>query len=236
MRLTRQTNLIQLTFLPYLMPVNCYLIEEEDGYTLIDTALPSCGKAILKTASKPIRRIVLTHAHSDHIGALDALKRELPDATVYISERDAKLLAGDRTLQKDEEKSPLKGGIPRPGRIQTRPDRCLQDGDRIGSLLAISVPGHTPGSMAFLDTRTRTLIAGDALQVQGGLAVSGQLKIMFPFPAFATWNKRQAVESARKLLDLEPALLAVGHGRLLPDPANAMSRAIQTAEQALSAK
>ena len=65
--------------------VNAYLVEEEDGLTLVDTMLPRSEKQILAAAQAlgaPIRRIVLTHAHGDHIGSLDALAAALPDARV----------------------------------------------------------------------------------------------------------------------------------------------------------
>jgi glyoxylase-like metal-dependent hydrolase (beta-lactamase superfamily II) len=233
MKMTRMENVYQLAFLPRFFPVNCYLVEEQDGLTLIDAALPYSSKAILRSAErigKPITRIVLTHAHDDHIGALDALKELLPGVPVHISARDARLLAGDVSLDPGEPDTPIRGGVPK--KVKTRPDVLLADGDRIGSLLAIAAPGHTPGSMAFLDTRSRALIAGDAIQTRGGVAVSGQMKPLFPFPAMATWSKQLALESVRKLLEHKPSLLAVGHGRMLPKPAAALERAIGDAEQA----
>jgi glyoxylase-like metal-dependent hydrolase (beta-lactamase superfamily II) len=234
MKTTQIGTLYQLTFIPRLFPVNCYLVEEEDGLTLIDAALPYSTSAILQAAAKigkPITRIVLTHAHDDHVGALDALKEALPGVPVHISSRDARLLAGDVSLDPDEPNSPIRGGVPK--KLKTRADIVLRDGDRIGSLLAVSVPGHTPGSMAFLDTRSRSLIAGDAMQTRGGVAVSGQVKPLFPFPALATWNKQAALDSARKLAALSPALLAVGHGRMLLEPLADINRAIAEAETKL---
>jgi glyoxylase-like metal-dependent hydrolase (beta-lactamase superfamily II) len=183
---------------------------------------------------KPIIRIVLTHAHNDHIGALDGLKSELPDSKVYISERDAKLLKGDVSLEPQEHQTPIKGGVPKPGKIVTKPDVLLHDGDRIGSLAAVSSPGHTPGSMSFQDTRSGALIVGDAFQSKGGLAVSGRMKLLFPFPAMATWSKETSVSSARKLLELNPTLLAVGHGAMLEHPQQAIAHAIADAKKALS--
>lgn len=229
MRITQQGNLYQLTFFPGVFPVNCYLVEEEDGLTLIDAALPYSARGIIAAAEKlkrPITRIVLTHAHSDHIGALDKLKQVLTDVPVYISHRDARLLAGDRTLDANEPDMPIKGGVPKPNAVLTTPDVLLKDGDKIGSLFAISTPGHTPGSMSFIDTRTQFLIAGDAFQTRGGFAVTGQMRPLFPFPAMATWSKGAAMNSARKIREYQPALLAVGHGNMMKHPMDLINRAI----------
>lgn len=52
MRLTRINQIHQLSFLPRLFPVNCYLVEEQDDLTLIDAALPYSAEAILTSAEK----------------------------------------------------------------------------------------------------------------------------------------------------------------------------------------
>ncbi|WP_442604190.1 MBL fold metallo-hydrolase [Paenibacillus sp. KN14-4R] len=234
MRITRQHTIYQLTFMPRFFPVNCYIVEEENELTLIDAALPYSVKGILAAAvkiGKPITRIVLTHAHGDHIGALEALTKLLPDAKVHISARDARLLAGDATLDPSEPQNPIRGSLPK--KPMPKPDILLQDGDRIGSLLAVATPGHTPGSMSFLDTRNHAMIAGDAFQLRGGIAVSGQMRPWFPFPAMATWSKEVSLASACKIRDFKPTLLAVGHGKILPNPEAAINQAISTAEQQL---
>ncbi|MDR9852379.1 MBL fold metallo-hydrolase [Paenibacillus sp. VCA1] len=233
MKKTTVHQVTQLSFMPRLFPVNVYLVEEEDGLTLIDAGMPFSLKGILKAAKslgKPITRILLTHAHGDHVGALDGLKEAVPSAEVYISRRDQALLAGSRALEDGEPQMPIKGDVPK--NIRTKPDRLLTDGERIGSLLAIATPGHTPGQMAFLDTRSNVLIAGDAFQLRGGMAVSGDMRPLFPFPAMATWNKEAALASARRLADLKPSWLAVGHGRMLERPAEAINEAIRRAEAA----
>lgn len=227
MRVVRDGTLYQLAFLPRFLPINCYLVEEDRDLTLVDAALPYSAQGILRVAEgigKPIARIVLTHAHNDHLGALKTLKKALPNAPVYISAREARLLAADRSLDPEEPQTPIRGGVPK--RALPAPDVTLADGDRIGSLLAMSTPGHTPGSMSFFDVRTRALVAGDAFQECGGLAVSGQIRPRFPFPAWATWNKAVALESAHRLVRQRPALLATGHGKLLKDPVAMMNRAI----------
>ncbi len=224
-------NLYQLT---RLVAFNCYLVREKDGFTLIDTNMGGQAQAILQAARNlrlPITCILLTHAHVDHVGSLDALCQTLPDVPVMISKRDARFLTGDKSLDASEPQVPLKGGYPI---VSTKPTRLLQEGDRIGSLEVIASPGHTPGHIAFLDTRDRTLIAGDAFQTQGGVAVAGTVELLFPLPALATWHKGLALESARQLLALQPSVLAVGHGRMLGQPQAAMEHAIRVMERSLA--
>lgn len=224
-------TLFQLTCLRF---VNCYLVREDDGWTLIDAVVGGQAQAIVQEARRhglPLARIVLTHAHVDHVGSLDALHEALPDVPVAISERDARFLRGDRSLDAQEPQARLRGGYPV---CRTKPTLLLHEGDRVGSLEVIATPGHTPGHLAFLDTRDRTLIAGDAFQTLGGIAVSGTLRPLFPLPALATWHRELSLHSARKLLALRPSLLAVGHGPMLADPQLAMERALAVLERSVA--
>lgn len=209
--------------------VNAYLVQEDDGLTLIDTALPGSTKAILAAATgmrAPIARIVLTHAHGDHIGSLDALAGELPQAEVSISTRDAKLLRKDKSMEPGEPDAKLKGSYPG---AETTPTRTFDDGDRIGSLEVIAAPGHTPGHVALLDTRDGTLFCGDAYSTLGGVATSARMNPRFPLPGFATWHKPTELESARALRARSPERLAPGHGKVVESPLGAMDAAIAKA-------
>jgi glyoxylase-like metal-dependent hydrolase (beta-lactamase superfamily II) len=221
------THLVRLSRLGL---VNAYLVQEEDGLTLVDTLLPRSQDGILAAARElgaPIVRIALTHAHGDHIGSLDALAAAVPTAEVSISARDARLLAGDKALDAGEPQSKLRGSYPG---AKTRPGRELQPGDRVGSLEVVAAPGHTPGHVAFLDTRDRTLIAGDAFSTAGGLATTAKVNPRFPLPALATWDRPTELRTARALRALDPARLAVGHGDVVEAPAAAMDAAIAKAE------
>ena len=204
--------------------VNAYLVEEDDGLTLVDTMFPRSAGPILKAAGgRQIKRIALTHAHGDHIGSLDALAEQLPGVEVLISGRDARLLAKDMTLDPGEEKGKLRGGY---AGAKTRPTRTVEAGDRIGSLEVVAAPGHTPGQVAFLDTRDRTLYCGDAYSTLGGVATTAKPNPRFPLPALASWHRPTALESAKALRALDPARLAPGHGQVVESPAAAMDAAI----------
>ena len=74
---------------------NCYLVDDgRDGVVVIDPG--DDAAAILRAArDQPIRAILVTHYHADHVGALNDL---LPKAELgwFVSEQDARMLAPDR--------------------------------------------------------------------------------------------------------------------------------------------
>jgi glyoxylase-like metal-dependent hydrolase (beta-lactamase superfamily II) len=215
-------DLTQLTRLRF---VNAYLVREDDGFTLVDTTTSGAADDLIAAAERagaPIRRVALTHGHGDHIGSLDALKERLGAVEVLIPEIDARILAGEHVVD-----GKVPGGWPKA--LATTPDVRLAAGDRVGSLQVVAAPGHTPGHVAFLDTRDGTLIAGDAFTTYGSVAVPSHFYLRFPLAAMATWDKAQAVESAAALRALDPTLLVAGHGPAVPNPAPAMDRALARA-------
>ncbi len=209
--------------------VNAYLIAEDDGLTVVDTMLPGSAKPILRAAERlgaPIVRIALTHAHGDHIGSLDALAAALPGVEVLISARDARLLEKDKSLDPGEPQVKVRGSLPG---AKTRPTRTLAPGDTVGSLEVIAAPGHTPGQVAFLDRRDRTLLCADAYTTIGRVATTDKMRLPFPLASMATWHGPTELETARALRALEPARLAPGHGKIVDAPLAAMDAAIAKA-------
>ena len=219
---TLNQNLIQLTRYRF---VNAYLVREDDGFTLVDTTLGGGADDLIRAAQAAggqIRRIALTHGHGDHVGSVEGLKQKLgPDVQVLLGELDARILAGENVVE-----GKLPGSWPK---VQWAPDVRLAPGDRIGSLEVVASPGHSPGHVAFLDTRDRTLIAGDVFTSYGQVAVTNSFYWRFPFATMATWDKSKDVESARALRALDPALLVVGHGPATAAPGDAMAKAIARA-------
>lgn len=206
-------NATQLTRLGF---VNCYLVRETDGLTLVDTGLPNTHDDILAAALTlaPIRRILLTHAHMDHIGSVDALIEKLGSGNVELisNARSLPLLQKppDVSLQPSEPQTKIRGGVPG---IKSRPTRLLTEGDLVGSLRTIETPGHIPGHLSFLDERDGTLYAGDSLIAVGGLSVCGWTPWYFPSNPF-TWDKPTALASAQKLFAYPIERFASGHGKI----------------------
>jgi glyoxylase-like metal-dependent hydrolase (beta-lactamase superfamily II) len=207
--------------------INAYLVREADGFTLVDTTLGGAADDLIAAATDAggqIKRIALTHGHRDHVGSLDVLKDRLgSNVEISMGELDARILAGEKVVE-----GKLPGSWPK---VKTVPDTRLTGGEMIGSLEVVPTPGHSPGHVAFRDTRDGTAIAGDVFTSLGGVAVSNHFYFRFPFAAMATWDKAKDLESARAIRGLNPSLLVVGHGPATRSPAAAIDAAITRAQR-----
>lgn len=215
--------------------VNCYLVREtgEDGdsFTLIDSGLAGSEDAILAVAAAagaPIRRILLTHAHVDHVGSVDALAARLPGVTLAANERSLPLLRkpADKTLRANEPQDSFGGGLPG---LKTPVTHIVAAGELFGSLRVLDTPGHIPGHLSFLDERDGTLYAGDALVGVGRLSVCGWTPWYFPLPSFVMWSKPLALASARTLLNYPIERFACGHGPIREGGIPALRQALLAA-------
>lgn len=222
---------------------NAYLVRESDGFTLIDTMLPKSAEGIIdaargcgSAAHPEVCRVLLTHAHGDHIGSLDQLAHLLGQVDVAISQREACLLPPkplqDRSLRAGEPQCPIKGNFPG---AKTTATHFVTDGELYGSLRCFATPGHTPGHFSFLDERDRTLFAGDAMITTGGSPhVSGWSPWYWPLPNFATWHTRTARQSVERLLtsvseEIPVRRIAPGHGPVLEGGNELFEKALREA-------
>ncbi len=137
-----------------------YLLKDKgSSWTLVDTGVPGSHTAILAYLAKirveptSVKKILITHLHRDHTGAL----REMVEATrarTFAHWIEAAYIAHD---------PPYDGPGNPPGEAFTV-DETLKDGDSLdaaGGLLAYHTPGHTPGHVAFYQAERKLLFSGD---------------------------------------------------------------------------
>src|SRR5690242_1566266 len=189
------------------------LLLVDERLTLIDSGGPgSAGRVLgyvvgLGRRPDEVERIVLTHVHLDHAGALAEL-RAATGARVCVHESEVGRLAGDDPPAPLPH--PLLDRALRPV-MQTRPvpvDEPLHDGDvlpLLGGVEVLHVPGHTRGSIALYIPSRRAAIVGDALQI-----VRGRLA---PPSRFFSEDLGQAQRSIERLAGLDLDVLIFSHYR-----------------------
>jgi len=208
-----------------------YLFQEQDRLTLIDTGLRHSADdifaAVEKIGGKPeyVRQVFITHHHSDHTGSL-AEVIERSNAQVLVHKADASVVRGDQPAPEPEGNAltvllrPIAGNVARPA-DHARVDRELEDGDEIdvgGGAKVIHVPGHTIGSAALYLTKHKILFSGDAAVNVFGLGPpSGPLGI-------SNEDRKQSIESFRKLAQLDFDRAFFGHGKPLDGEASELFR------------
>ena len=141
------------------MASNCWLLwEKESGKAAVIDPSSECGAIcdVLRARSAILAWILLTHAHADHMSALDALR----DATGA----PAAVHAGDADALQDPLRN-VSAYIFHRNQIFRSAQRVLQDGDtvQIGreSLRVMHTPGHTPGSVCYF--AEHAIFTGDTL-------------------------------------------------------------------------
>lgn len=210
---------------------HAFLIEDDDGLTLIDTLFDADARIIVNQLRAigrtlaDLKSIVLTHAHRSHLGGLATLKR-LSGATVYSHAWEADIVAGERAAQQVSwlPQDPIvtyhfqiANNLNLSKHTPCRVDSTLMDGDRVGPLTVIHTPGHTPGHLAFWLPAPRILFCGDAVVTSP--------KFMTGWPGFVL-NKRQHARSLQRLAGYEADILAFGHGEPIISGAAARLRGL----------
>jgi glyoxylase-like metal-dependent hydrolase (beta-lactamase superfamily II) len=209
--------------------VNAFVIED-NGLTLIDTGPKgSAGKifnAIKNGGKNPydIKRIILTHAHPDHSGSAEEMKRMLR-VPVMAHREDAQIMRYGIACRKEVCLTPgfknwliYELAIKRSG-INIEPvviDEQLNDHDLLpllGGLRVIHTPGHTRGHISLLAENEEVLIAGDLLSNSTGLGLS----VIYE-------NMAEGISSIMKVTDLDFDKMAFGRGRPILKDAGSITR------------
>lgn len=204
--------------------VNSYIIDGDEGVTLVDT-LTAKKEGVIAESLKQIGRsladvkaILLTHSHIDHTGSAAAVKAA-SGATLYASESDTPAIQG-------AVRPPLPPTswyvapmfwvavfVPSPPPAEV--DRFVsEDGNGLlpGDLRAIDTPGHTPGHTSYLlDRAGGVLLVGDAATA----AKDGSVK--------RGWNRStpEVDSSLRHLAEFDFEIAAFCHSKPIRTQASA---------------
>jgi glyoxylase-like metal-dependent hydrolase (beta-lactamase superfamily II) len=198
-------------------PSPAYLIESSQGLILIDSGLQSDALALRSEASKLgldwrlIRAIFLTHVHGDHTAGAERLRSET-GAKVHVGRGDAAI---------------LRAGMPREAFFSNfyMPDEVLHptvvDVELNGGetftfadtrVLALSTPGHTPGSVCYLVERNgrRVFFGGDVVMDAGTRPVLGTYSAYLA-PRYRG-DAKEFLSTLRRLREMpSPDLVLAGH-------------------------
>jgi glyoxylase-like metal-dependent hydrolase (beta-lactamase superfamily II) len=207
--------------------VNSYAFIEDDGsVTLIDCGIAKApprivaGLAAIGKRPADVNRIVLTHAHPDHVGGAAALAAQ-SGAPVFIHSDDVFFAregvkpAADKSFLSGRLMNRLPGG----GFPALKDAQSFNDGDVLdvaGGLRVLHTPGHSPGHVSLLHEPTRILITGDAIFNVLGIRIS--------LPSLCS-DFRLTQQSAHVLGEVDYDLAAFTHGPEIRDGARTRIRA-----------
>ena len=212
--------------------VNMYVIRnpQDDTWVLVDTGLKSSYAKIKKMAadlfgpdSKPTA-IILTHGHFDHTGSLKRLAEEW-HVPVYSHYLELPYLTGRSSYPPPDPS--VGGGLmstmswvypKKPINVEEHlhilpPDESVPG---LSGWRYIYTPGHAPGHISLYRERDKVLIAGDAFVTtnqESAMSVMAQKKRISGPPKYFTYDWEAARNSVRRLADLNPRVVATGHGK-----------------------
>ncbi|WP_028550111.1 MBL fold metallo-hydrolase [Paenibacillus sp. UNC451MF] len=178
--------------------ISAWVVKSDEGLTLVDSGIPWMANGLqkcFKELQAPLRHIVLTHGHSDHVGGVKRIREQFP-VPVYVHEMEIPYMEGQLPFpgRKKAEK------LTEPGLVQPLDTNVLSS----AGLTAYHTPGHSPGHTVFYHEQDGVLLAGDLFTSKRGM-------LNRPMPMF-TSDMKQAIESGAIVKQLSPKRVSVCHG------------------------
>jgi glyoxylase-like metal-dependent hydrolase (beta-lactamase superfamily II) len=216
--------------------VYCYALEGSPGWTLFDAGLGTDDAAavwrdaLAMLGSPPVARLVISHYHVDHIGAsLDVAQLTGCDvAQTAIDATQARIWHDPRASEHQRRHLHVHGcpadvleavqqaTAEMRGQVRIAPaTRLVSDGDVILAAgepwRVIALPGHADGQIGLFATRSRRLLAADAI-LNGVAPYVGMHAISRPDPV------SDFLASLRRITNLRPRVCYAGHYDAISDP------------------
>ena len=193
---------------------NAGFVVTDDGVVVVDAlGSPTLANELIaeirRVTPQPIRFVIVTHYHADHIYGLQAFKAV--GATVIANAHGREYLHSDAAQRRLEaSRQELSPWIDEQTQLVAA-DRWLDAEEttlRVGSfdfVLRHVGPAHTPEDLVVFVPRRAVLFAGD-LVFRGRIPFVGQA------------DSRQWIASLGRLIEFKPKVMVPGHGSVSEDP------------------
>lgn len=206
---------------------NVYVIDGEDGLTVVDAGFPGhwgpFSTWLHRSGRSPhdVVAVLLTHHHADHIGFADRTQERGAALHIHADDADTVRLPGPGAVPPRFMRNAwrphvivliadwIRRGLTRTPMLDDL--RFCADGERLdipGRPRVVHVPGHTPGSAAYVFEDHGVVCTGDALITRD--PVTGRPGVGIS-PTGLNADDAQALASLDRLEGLDGILLP-GHG------------------------